>query len=481
MAGCVGRRLLERFLGGELSLAESESVVNHVEVCAACQSLLDQLAHLESVPPLDAWLDDPERWDAEPADDFLDRLRRALPEESPPPDVLLKWARARAGGEDEPPAASRAGRAAAHPAVPGYEILSELSRGGMGVVFRARQVGLNRVVALKMVLAGGCARAIDRARFHTEAEAVGRLHHPNIVQIYDIGESDGCPYFSMEMVGGPTLAMATEGRPQPARVAAALTETMARAIHYAHERGILHRDLKPANVLLEPLGIGNGRAGWGADKPNALAPDQLLTSFWAPKLADFGLAKRLDDLTSTRHGQIVGTPSYMAPEQVDAKGQALSAAVDVYSLGAILYELLTGRPPLVAGSIESALAILASDDPIPPRRLQPNVPRDLETICLKCLEKQPGRRYASAAELADDLARFLAGEPVLARPLSALDRWGKLARRHRAFVVGVPAVMAALALGIAAAGVMAVRETRARRLADQNSAPSGDRADESPK
>jgi eukaryotic-like serine/threonine-protein kinase len=468
---CAGRELLKRFLEEELSPSASEVVSAHVEGCLACQRLLHQLAVEEpDLPPIAAgrdW-DDP---DEDPAPAFLDRLSRTLAQTNPLPDVVRGRRRVDmgCGHTGEPTTMGSHDRIAPTPTtLPGYEILGELSRGGMGVVYKARQVGLNRLVALKMILAGDRAGTLDRARFRAEAEAVARLHHPNIVQIYDIGEIDGSPYFSMELVEGPTLAQVCEGRPQSPPSAAKLVETVARAIHCAHQRGILHRDLKPANVLLQSAGAGNGRAGL----ETALAPGgdsfSLSASCWTPKVADFGLAKRLDDVSLTQHGLIVGTPSYMAPEQVTGKGQSLSIATDVYGLGTILYELLTGRAPFVAGSIESTLAIVASEDPIPPRRLRPGVPRDLETICLKCLEKDPSRRYSSAELLADDLRRFANGEPVLARAPGALDRSIKLARRHPAAVVGILGVISALTLGLAATMAMAVRESRARLLADRS-------------
>jgi eukaryotic-like serine/threonine-protein kinase len=471
MRGCPGRERLEQFLGGTSSAAAGEAVAAHVEVCTACQALLDQLTTEAPALPRSALVGEEEDAEPEPAPEFLERLRRSLPATAPPPEVLHRWSRDGIGSQTGDESGVRPdldGDAPPPAAVPGYEVLGELSRGGMGVVYRARQVSLNRLVALKMIHAGARAGAVDRARFHTEAEAVARLHHPNIIQIYDIGQCDGCPYFTMELVSGPTLGRACQDRPQPARTAATLVETLARAIACAHQQGILHRDLKPANVLLEPVGTQTAWARDGEADLSVSTIASLSTSNWTPKLADFGLAKRLDDVSLTQHGLILGTPSYMAPEQVDGKGRALGPAVDIYSLGAILYELLTGRPPFLSGSIESTLAIVASEDPIPLRRLQPDVPRDLETISLKCLEKEPARRYSSATELADDLGRFLSGEQVLARPPSTVDRWVKLARRNQAVVWGVAGILAAIAVGTMATGVMAVRESRARQSADRN-------------
>jgi hypothetical protein len=272
--------------------------------------------------------------------------------------------------------------------VPGYEILGELGRGGMGVVYRARHVRLNRHVALKMILSGGHASADDLARFRTEAEAVARLKHSNIVQIYDVGDAAGLPYFSLEFCPGGSLASKLDGTPLPPANAAQVVEALARAVHVAHRAGIVHRDLKPANVLLDADGT--------------------------PKVTDFGLAKRLDAgaAGATRSGAIMGTPSYMAPEQASGETKRVGPAADVYALGAILYECLTGRPPFKAASSIDTIMQVVSDEPAPPARLNPTVPRDLEAICLRCLDKEPTRRYPSAAHLADDLARFIAGEPV---------------------------------------------------------------------
>jgi WD40 repeat protein/tetratricopeptide (TPR) repeat protein len=311
--------------------------------------------------------------------------------------------------------------------VPGYEVLEELGRGGMGVVYKARHLRLGRVVALKMLLSGGHAGAHELARFRLEAEAVARLQHPNIVQLYEAGDAEGRPFFALELVEGGSLARRLDGTPLPPGRAAALLEALARAMHYAHEKGVVHRDLKPANVLLAEDGT--------------------------PKVADFGLAKRLEgEAGQTQSGALLGTPSYMAPEQALGRGKEVGPAADVYSLGAILYELLTGRPPFKGATLLETLEQVRHQEAVPPTRLALRVPRDLETICLKCLEKAPRRRYASAADLADDLRRFSAGEPVRARPVGALGRALKWARRRpaAAALVGV-SVAAALGLALASA------------------------------
>ena len=291
------------------------------------------------------------------------------------------------------------------PEIDDYEVLGELGRGGMGVVYKARHRKLKRLVALKMILAGEHAGAEHLARFYAEAEAVARLPHPNIVQIYEIGEQDGRPYFSLELVDGGSLARVLKGGPLPPRQAAQLVETLARAVAAAHKRGIIHRDLKPGNVLLTADGV--------------------------PKITDFGLAKSLADsgavaIDRTRSGAILGTPNYMAPEQAD--GRAVGPGADIYGLGALLYEMLTGRPPFRAATALETLDLLRTREPVPPGRLRPRLPRDLETICLKCLEKEPARRYATAEELADDLRAFLGGEPIRARPASRRERAWRFAR-----------------------------------------------------
>jgi serine/threonine protein kinase len=280
-----------------------------------------------------------------------------------------------------------------------FELVRELGRGGMGVVYEARQQSLNRTVALKMVLRGELASEADRARFRAEAEAAARLVHPNIVQVYEVGDVAGQPYFAMQYVPGRTLARRLAEGPLSPQEAARLIAAVARAVDHAHQNGVVHRDLKPANVLLAADGT--------------------------PKITDFGLAKLLDAAGSlTQTGAIIGTPSYMAPEQARAEKQ-LGPAADVYALGAILYECLTGRPPFQAATALDTLLLVQEQDAVPPRLLNPGVPRDLETVCLKCLEKSPSRRYPSAAALASDLEAFVHGEPVAARQsglISYLDR-----------------------------------------------------------
>ncbi len=291
------------------------------------------------------------------------------------------------------------------PQVPGYEILDELGRGGMGVVYKARERRLNRFVALKMILAGDHAGLYALERLRTEAETIARLQHPNIVQIYAIGECDGLPFVVLEFVEGGTLSERVDGRPWPFQTAAQLVECVSRAVSHAHQLGIVHRDLKPANILLTLDG--------------------------EPKVSDFGLAKTAEhDSGLTRTQSILGSPSYMAPEQAGGHAKDVGPAADVYALGANLYELLTGRPPFVAPSVLTTLEMVKNAEPVSPRRLQPSLPRDLETICLKCLEKNPRERYESAEALADDLLAFLEGEAIRARPTSSCERAVRWVRKR---------------------------------------------------
>ena len=292
----------------------------------------------------------------------------------------------------------------------------------MGVVYKARHIALKRIVALKMVLDGAHAGAAQLARFRAEAEAVAKLQHPHIVQIYEVGEFDGRPFFSLEYVEGGSLDKKIAGTPQPARAAANLVEAIARAMHAVHQQGIVHRDLKPANVLMTKDG--------------------------QPKVSDFGLAKQLDaDQQLSHSGAIMGTPAYMAPEQAAGKIREIGPVTDVYALAAILYDLLTGRPPFKGATVMDTIDQVRSKDPVPPSQLQPKVPRDLETICLKGLRKDARQRYGSALELADDLHRFLDGQPILARPVSAWERAWKWARREPTKAVAVAAVLLALVAG----------------------------------
>jgi eukaryotic-like serine/threonine-protein kinase len=324
------------------------------------------------------------------------------------------------------PLSPEAGSLGGRLTIPGYELFGEIGRGGMGVVYKARQVGFNRVVALKMILAGDHAGPDDLARFKAEAEAIARLQHPNIVQIYAIGEHEGRPYFSLEYCDGGSLADKVRGQPQPPREAAALVQTLARAMHAAHQRQIVHRDLKPANVLLQKLEIRNPKSEKAADSDFGF---RVLDFEF--KITDFGLAKRLDEVGRTQSGAIMGTPSYMAPEQASGRAWEVGPSADIYSLGAILYELLTGGPPFQAPTALDIILQVVANEPTPPSRLRPETPRDLEAICLKCLEKDPKHRYATAGELADDLERFLNDEPIRARSANMLDHLARSLERSQ--------------------------------------------------
>jgi serine/threonine-protein kinase len=345
----------------------------------------------------------------------------------------------------------------APPTVPGYEVMDALGRGGMGVVYRARQVGLKRLVALKMLTPRGGADPEQLARFRAEGEAVARLKHPNIVQIYEVGEHRGQPYFSLELVEDGSLDRKLAGKPVPPSEAAALVETLARAMHYAHERGIVHRDLKPANVLLQRKATAGGTdGGWRAVD-------------FEPKVSDFGLAKCLDGQAGQTHsGAVMGTPAYMAPEQAAGRTKEVGPAADVYALGAILYELLVGRPPFNGASPLETLEQVRSQEPVSPRRLQPKVPRDLETVCLKCLRTEPARRYASAAELADDLGRFRRGEAVRARPVGRVQRLARWCRRNPVVAALGAALALAVVAGLIATVILYLDADSQRRQAEAN-------------
>jgi WD40 repeat protein len=327
-------------------------------------------------------------------------------------------------------------RAVGMPEIAGFEILGELGRGGMAVVYRARDTKLNRIVALKVIKSGSFPGDDEVSRFQTEAEVVARLRHPHIVQIFEVGNAAGMPYMALEFVSGGTLAHKLRETPLSPRAAAELTELLARALEVAHGAGVIHRDLKPGNILLAEDG--------------------------SPRVADFGLAKRTDVPDGHTHsGAILGTPSYMAPEQAAGQVKELGPGVDVYALGAILYECLTGRPPFKESSVVETLTQVCTRDPVPPSRLLLRLPSQLEAVCLKCLEKSPARRYASAGALADDLRRWLDGKPTLARPVGMFSRGWKLIRRNPVIATATVITTLALLVGVAVAWVSQVSRLKA--------------------
>lgn len=336
-----------------------------------------------------------------------------------------------------------------------YELLEEIARGGMGAVYRARQVSLNRLVAVKVLLGGQFAGRSFLQRFRREAEAAASLNHPHIVSVYEVGEHEGQPYFSMELIEGRSLAELVRDKPLPARQAAQLVKTIAEATHFAHERGLLHRDLKPSNVVIDGSGV--------------------------PHITDFGLAKRVEDADLTITGQVLGTPNYMPPEQADRTRGPTGVASDVYSLGAIFYQLLTGRPPYMAETLTQTLRLVAEGELVGPRLLNPSLSRDLETICAKCLEKDPKRRYSSAQELADELGRYLHDEPIRARPIPPAAKLLRWCRRKPALAAAV-ALLLVVAIGspIAAIRIDAARgeaeSARQKEAASRIRAETAERA-----
>jgi eukaryotic-like serine/threonine-protein kinase len=438
---CPSPDQLRRLLADQLGAIQDSSIGEHVEACPLCQDSLEQLTEAEISAAYSSSTASHSRavLDFEVDNDFLHSLKTIPPLGVLPVDH----------------AASTIGRplrmdVAALPcelsAPPGYEILSELGRGGVGVVYKARERRLNRLVALKMLLSGAYATSRELERFRREAETIAQLQHPHIVQIHEIGAHDGRPYLALELVDGESLARKIAGVPQPARETAELVAALASAIQAAHGLGIIHRDLKPANVLLTKTGVA--------------------------KITDFGIAKRLDGdgEVPTLTEQFLGTPSYMAPEQAVRRRAAGSPPVerlnrswglDIYSLGAILYEMLTGRPPFRAETPLETLLQVVHEEPVPPSRLRPKVPRDLETICLKCLEKNPNRRYGTALELADDLNRYLRIEPVKARPVSIGERLWRWCRRKTALAIAVGLASVAIATTIALSISLAVHQYRA--------------------
>jgi tetratricopeptide (TPR) repeat protein len=441
MTTCPSTEVLNGLLDGPAGVAAPDGLVQHVETCPACQRRLERLTDPAGL------LAGPE---PDPATETVPPEAGGPAATSTPPTgefevfetITPGGAHGRAGPTTAlPPGPGPAGAGGrrALPALPDYEVDRVLGEGGMGVVYLARHRRLNRRVALKMIRDGGLARPDHRARFRIEAEAVARLRHPNVVQIFDFGEADGRPYVALELLEGGDLAARLDGTPWPGREAVAQVVPLARGVAAAHGAGIIHRDLKPANILFTAEG--------------------------EPKVADFGLAKRQEDDGLTETGHIMGTPEYMAPEQARGSPDAIGPATDVYALGAILYELLTGRPPFKGETPFDTIRQVADAEVVPPSRLVPKVARDLETICLVCLSKDPARRYASARALADDLERYHAGEPIVARRAGPLERAAKWARRRPA-AAALVALAVAAAAGLLAAGAAHVREQdRLHRLA----------------
>jgi WD40 repeat protein len=443
MSACPAAADLRRYLAGGLAAAAEQGLAAHVEGCAACQRALDALTD-EPAPPAP--------------------IVPALP-----PTLLRRLADAPPGPDTAALPDRRPDDAAPPARIGPYQVLRELGRGGMGVVYLARHEPLRREVALKLLRAA--AVGADAARLRAEAEAVARLQHPNIVQVFDVGSHDDRPYLALEYVPGGSLADALRGRPQRPQDAAALVEALARAVQHAHERGVVHRDLKPSNVLLQKTEDRGQRTEQdGSSLSSVLCP----LSSCVPKVADFGLARLLDASAS---GQgVVGTPCYMAPEQVTEQGRAAGPAADVYALGGILYELLTGHPPFLGDSPEATIMQAVVADPAPPRRLVASCPPDLEAVCLRCLEKRPQDRYRSAAELADDLGRWRRGEPTRARPPGPLGRAGKWARRRPAVAGLLAALLLVTAVGFGLVLWQWGEAVQGRREADEQHRRADERA-----
>jgi eukaryotic-like serine/threonine-protein kinase len=426
MMYCPSEEEFARLLADALPVPERGAVAQHVEACAVCQQ---KLARLTDVSDAENWRtrNPPSRNEAE--ENAVRRLKRVR--RSPVP-IQTNSTEAPTRDFTHGKLTPAATIDFEIPSVPGYEITEILGRGGMSVVFKARQIALQRIVALKMLQNLECAGEKELARFHREADVIARLQHPNIVQIYDVGEVAKRPYFVLEYVAGGNLAEHLDGTPQSARLASKFVEVLARAVHAAHANGVIHRDLKPANILLVPtderaVGSINKSRGPGASAADSVILDAV------PKIADFGVAKIAEaqlhsNLTAT--GDLVGTPSYMAPEQAAPSGVPVGPTADVYALGAIFYELLTGRPPFKGETpVDTILQVLHSE-PVSLISLQPNIPRDLETICLKCLRKEPRHRYHSASDLADDIQSFLRGGPIKARPMGTLEKTWRWVRTH---------------------------------------------------
>jgi serine/threonine protein kinase len=427
--GCVTDVDLRALLLGDLPEPVAQAITRHLESCPVCEAAAEKLDRT--------------------TDPFMRLMRQAIQPSSDNASAVTSISEGAAPKETaqfaDPDSNGRDGP-------PGYAILEELGRGGMSVVYRARQRRPERVVALKVLLSGGHASTQRRLRFLAEADAIARLQHPNIVQVYEVGEHNGLPFLVLEFMRGGSLAKELAGRPLPARQAAELCEVLARAVEHAHSQGVVHRDLKPANILLSAE-----HSVLSAESKDRVA---VLSGV---KISDFGLAKQeRPDLTAT--GEVLGTPSYMAPEQAHGAGREAGPAADIHALGAMLYEFLTGRPPFLGASVLQTLEQVRGQEPVPPSRLQPHVPRDLETICLKCLQKEQGKRYASALCLAEDLRHFLTGEPILARPVSSVEkiwRWSK----RKPLVASLMATLALTLIGsvLALTGLYLKADTQRQR------------------
>jgi eukaryotic-like serine/threonine-protein kinase len=462
-SSCPDPRDLERLVLGQLPSQEQDALEEHVGRCARCGQAISRLQAedplIEAMRVRADAIAASERVLVEGLIGQLKALavppRRSAPGQSAreTPAALLAVETPPAADGQPAPGGTRQRYAFLAPAqaadeiggLDGYRVLGVLGSGGMGVVFRAEDPPLKRVVALKVLLDTRCAEPRYLARFRGEAESAARLQHPNIVQVFKIGEHEGRPYLVLEYVAGGDLAEHLAGRPQPPRASAELLATLAGAVHHAHQMGVVHRDLKPANILLQSAGFGT------------------------PKITDFGLAKRLDEEGLTQTGDLLGTPSYMAPELTRGHGPGADSgpAADVYALGAILYEALTGRPPFQAPTVLETLEQVRTQEPVPPRRLQPGVPRYLETICLKCLHKEPQRRYRSAEALAEDLECWLRGEPIQARRVSVPGRAWRWCRRNPRPAL-MTAAVALVAMVGATVGAM-YYEARARAIQESRS------------
>jgi tetratricopeptide (TPR) repeat protein len=415
---CPDADTWQQMVQGHFDDNQCQTLEEHLEQCPACLTLVQQLA--QSDPLAQALRQPPRRTEPSLLQDMdVAGLLQRCKALRTPADLSQSNSMQNGSASGTPAPAPAEGPDCPLPTVAGYEVLGVLGRGGMGVVYQARHLALGRVVALKMVLAGAHADAEELRRFRREAEAVARLQHPGIVQVFEVGQHEGVPFLALEYCAGGSLHRKLAGTPLPPGEATRLAEALARALAAAHHKQIIHRDLKPHNVLLTESGV--------------------------PKITDFGLAKKLDGVSAgTQTGAVVGTPSYMPPEQ--ARGQPAGPTADVYALGAVLYEMLTGRPPFLGPDTYAVLASVLQEEAVAVRRLQPAVPRDLETICLKCLRKEPGTRYAGALELAEDLRRFQQGEPIRARPVGRTERLAKWARRRPAVAALSGALLAATLL-----------------------------------